>query len=110
MCHHTILISIYAFVISYAIFMHLGLTEEITLLEFNEGEEGDQQEIPQATASEGEEQTPEELPECPDHRPTSFLKGKPPSILSPLVFYKMLLESFMIDALGYKSCLETLDA
>ena len=75
----------------------------ITLLEFNEGEKGDQQEIPQAAASEGEEQTPEELPERPDHRPTSFLKGKPRSILSLLVFYKILLESFMIDALGYKS-------
>ena len=56
--------------------MHLGSMEEITLLEFDE-EEGDQQEIPQAAAPEGEEQTPEELPECPDHRPTSFLKGKP---------------------------------
>ena len=88
MCHHTILVSIYAFAISYAIFMDLGTTEEITLLEFNEGEEGDQQEIPQAAAPEGEEQTPEELPECPDHRPTSFLKGKPRSILSLPVFYK----------------------
>ena len=48
-------------------------------------------------------QTPEELPECPDHRPTSFLKGKPRSILSLQVFYNILLESFMIDALGYKS-------
>ena len=83
--------------------MHIGSTEEITLLEFNEGEEGDQQEIPQAT-------TLEELPECPDHRPTSFLKGKPRSILSLLVFYKILLESFMIDALGYKSWLEPLDS
>ena len=68
--------------------MHLGLTKEITLLEFNEGEEGDQQEIPQATAPEEEEQNPEELSECPDHRPTSFLKGKSRSILSLLVFYK----------------------
>ena len=46
MYHHTILVSMYAVAISYAIFMHLGSTEEITLLEFNEGEEGDQQEIP----------------------------------------------------------------
>ena len=103
MCHHTILVSIYAFAISYAIFMHIGSTEEITLLEFNEGEEGDQQEIPQAVAPEEEKQTPKELSECPDHRPTSFLKGKPRSILSLSVFYKILLESFMIDALGYKS-------
>ena len=83
--------------------MHIGSTEEITLLEFNEGEEGDQQEIPQATAPEEEEQTTEKLPECPNHRPTSFLKGKPQSILSLPMFYKILLESFMIDALGYKS-------
>ena len=30
----------------------------------------------------------EELSECPNHRPTSFLKGKPRSILSLLSFYK----------------------
>ena len=110
MYHHTKLVSMYAFAISYAISMHIGSIEEITLLEFNKGEEGDQQEIPQAAAPEEEEQTLEELPECPNHRPTSFLKGKPRSILSLLVFYKILLESFMIDALDYKSCLETLDA
>ena len=52
--------------------MHLGSTEEITLLEFDEGEKGDQQEIPQAAAPEGEEQTLEELLECPDHRPLLF--------------------------------------
>ena len=77
MYHHIILVGMYAFAISYAILMHLGSTEEITLLECNEGEEGDQQEIPQAVAPEGEEQTPEELLECPDHRPTSFLKASP---------------------------------
>ena len=73
------------------------------LLEFNEEEEGDQQETPQAIAPEEEGQTPEELLECPNHRPTSFLRGKPQSILSLPMFYKILLESFMIDALGYKS-------
>ena len=82
MYHHNIIVSMYAFAISYAILMHLGSTKEITLLEFNEGEEGDQQEIPQAAALEGEEQTLEELPECPDHCPTFFLKGKLQSILS----------------------------
>ena len=88
MCHHFILVRMYAFTISYAIFMHLGSEEEITLLEFDEVEEGDQQENPQVAAPEGEEQNPEELPECPDHRPTSFLRGKPRSILSLPVFYK----------------------
>ena len=83
----------YAFAISHVTLMHLRSTEEITLLEFDEGEEGDQQENPQAAAPKGEEQNPEELPECPDHRPTSFLKGKPRSILSLPMFYKILLKS-----------------
>ena len=85
MYHHTILSNMNAFALSHVTLMHLGSTEEITLLELDE-EEGDQQEIPQATAPEGEEQTPEEFLECPDHRPTSFLKGKPRSILSLLCF------------------------
>ena len=59
--------------------MHIGSSEEITLLEFNEEEE-DQQEMPYAIAPGEEEQTLEDLPECLDHRPTSFLKGKPRSI------------------------------
>ena len=97
MCHHTCIHDILFMI------MHIGSTEEITLLEFNEEEEEDQQETPQATSLGEEVQTPKELPECPNHRPTSFLKGKPQSILSLLVFYKILLESFMINALGYKS-------
>ena len=55
MLYHTIRVITYAFVISYAMLMHIGSTEEITLLEFNEEEEGDQQETPQATAL-GEEE------------------------------------------------------
>ena len=89
--------------------MHIGSTEEITLLEFNEQEEGDQQVIPQATAPEEEEQTPEELPECPDHHPTSFLRAKPRSILS-LPIFTNITQVLMIDALSYKSWLEPLDA
>ena len=72
--------------------MHLGSEEEITLLEFEEAEEGNQQEDPQAAAPKGVEQNPEELPECPDHRPTSFLWGKPRSIISLPVIYKFLLK------------------
>ena len=30
----------------------------------------------------------EDLPKCPDHQPSSFLKGKPRSIISLLCFYK----------------------
>ena len=48
---------------THAILMHLGSEEEITLLEFEEAEEGNQQEDPQVAAPEGVEQNPEELPE-----------------------------------------------
>ena len=72
MYHHTILANMNAFALSHVTLMHLGSTEEITLLEFNEGEEGDQPENPQAAAPEGEKQNPEELSECPDHRPLLF--------------------------------------
>ena len=65
--------------ISYFLLMHIGSSKGITLLEFEEELE-EQQEAPQVEASEGEEQTLEDLPKCLDHRPTSFIKGKPQSI------------------------------
>ena len=89
--HHTISsISLSCILVSYFALMHIGSSEGITLLEF-EAEEEQNQEAPQQVALESEEQAPEELPECPDHRPTSFLKGKPRSILSLLCFYKYYL-------------------
>ena len=74
--------------ISYFMLIHIGSFEGITLLEFNKEEEEDQQETPQAIGLEEEEQTLEDLLECLDHRPTSFLKGKPRSILSLPCFIK----------------------
>ena len=71
--------------------MHIGLFEEITLLEFNEEEKEDQQEMPPTVALGEEEYTLEDLSECLDHRPTSFLKGKPQSILSLPCFTKYYL-------------------
>ena len=73
--------------ISYFLLMYIGSSVGITLLELNEEEEK-QQEAPQAVALEEEEQTHEDLPECPDHRPTFVIKGKPRSILSLLCFTK----------------------
>ena len=73
--------------VSYFVLMHIGSPEGITLLEFDAVDQEDQ-EAPQQGALEGEEQALEELPECLDHKPTSFLKGKPRSILSLLCFYK----------------------
>ena len=40
--YHIIHVIIYAFVISYSMLMHIGSSKEITLLEFNEEEQGDQ--------------------------------------------------------------------
>ena len=57
--------------------MHIGSSEGITLLEFNEEEVEDQQETPQAIALGEEEQTLEDLPECLDHRPTLSSKARP---------------------------------
>ena len=62
----------------------IGVPEGVTLLEF----EGASQEEPEVQAT--DEAAAEELPECPDHRPSSFLKGKPQSILSLPCFYKYL--------------------
>ena len=42
MFYHIIRIVTPAFAISYSMIMHIGSTDEITLLEFNEEEEGDQ--------------------------------------------------------------------
>ena len=47
--------------ISYFLLMHIGSSEGITLLEFEEEPE-EQQEAPQDIALEGEEQTLEDLP------------------------------------------------
>ena len=74
--------------ISQFMFMHIGSSKEITMLEFNKEEEEDQQETPHAAALGEEEQTLEDLPKCSEHRPTSFLKGKPRSVLSLPCFTK----------------------
>ena len=71
---------------SYAMHMHaIGVPEGVTLLEFEQVLLQEQQQ-----AQEQEVQAPEganeEVLECPDHQPSSFLKGKPWSILSLLYF------------------------
>ena len=82
--------------------IHIGSPEGVTLLEFEEEME-DNQGTPQTAPLKGEELATNELSECPDHRPTSFLKGKSRSIISLLCFIKYHLSPFMFDALGYKS-------
>ena len=73
--------------ISYFLLIHIASSEGITLLKFDEEPE-EQKEAPQPIAPEGKEQALEDLPECPDHRPTSIIKGKPWSILNLPCFTK----------------------
>ena len=65
-------------------------------MEFEVVEEEDQQETQQQEVPEGEGQVQEELPECPDHKPSAYLKGKPWSILSLLCFINANLSSLYL--------------
>jgi hypothetical protein len=65
----------------------IGVSEGVTLLELEgalQEEEQEQSEEPEVPAS--EESAVEELPGCPDHRPSSFLKGKPQCMLTQLLY------------------------
>jgi hypothetical protein len=64
----------------------IGVPEGVTLLEFEGAhqEEQEQPEEPEVPAGEGVPK--EELPECPDHHPSSFLKGKPRCMLTQLLY------------------------
>jgi hypothetical protein len=72
----------------------IGVPEGITLLEF-------EQTVPEEVLSQPEEQAEpigegdavEDLPECPDHKPSTFLKGKPRCMLNPSI-YKDILSTF----------------
>ena len=71
----------------------IGVPEGVALLEFegaSQEEEPEVQEIDEAA-------TEEELPECPDHQPSSFIKGTPWSILSLPCFYKYLEYLLFVD-------------
>ena len=70
----------------------IGVPEGVMLLEF-EGASQEEPEVPEIDEAAAEE----ELPECPDHRPSSFLKGKPQSILSLPCFYKYLEYLLFVD-------------
>ena len=98
---------------SYAMHMHaIGVPEGVTLLEFEQGLPEEQQQ-----AQETEVQDPEggaseeEVLECSDHQPSSFLKGKPRSIISLLCFENGYFEYlYMFDALSDRNWMQTLVA
>jgi len=61
---------------------YIGVPKGVTVLEFELPEsEGQQGELPHGAEEE------EDLPECPDHRPSTYIEGKPRSIISLLLFY-----------------------
>ena len=74
----------------------IGSPKGVTLLEFEPEHQEEQQ-----AAQEQEVQVEggvnmEDLPECPNHQPSSILKGKPQSILSLLCFLNFNLSPFML--------------
>ena len=59
---------------------YIGVPKGVTVLEFELPEPEDEQgELPRG-AEEGD------LPECPDHRPSTYIEGKPRSIIRLLLF------------------------
>jgi hypothetical protein len=65
----------------------ISVPEGVTLLEFERAlpeEEQEQSGEPEEPAGEGVPK--EQLPECSDHRPSSFLKGKPQCMLTQLLY------------------------
>jgi hypothetical protein len=75
----------------------------VTLLEFEGAipeENQEQSGEPEEAATEGN--AVDELPECPDHRPSSFLKGKPRCML--------IYNFYLFTVLSYRSWVKTLVA
>jgi hypothetical protein len=74
----------------YLVHMHaIGVLEGVTLLEFEKNPE----EQPSVQAP--EEATEGDIVDCPDHTPCNFVKGKPRSIISLLIF-EMQLKYYVI--------------
>jgi hypothetical protein len=83
----------------------------VTLLEFEEAlleEDQEQPREPEESASEGS--AVDELPECPDHRPSSFLKGKPRCMLTQIFVYIYLEYFYLFTTLSCRSWVKTLVA
>jgi hypothetical protein len=64
---------------------HIGSQEVIPVAVLEEPKE--QPEVQEQEVPEADEEVGEDLPECPDHRPSSFEKGKPRSISLPVCKY-----------------------
>jgi hypothetical protein len=70
----------------------------LVVAELEESDEGAPQDEPTQEVQ-ADEEASEELQECPNHRPSSFERGKPRSI-SPLVCKYLTYALIMTDALS----------
>jgi hypothetical protein len=76
----------------------------VTLLEFKGALLEEDQEQPREPEEPAGEGVPgDELPECPDHRPSSFLKGKPRCILTHLLYTHVIEYFYLFTALSCRS-------
>ena len=73
----------------------IGVPEGVTLLEFEQVLLEEHQQVQEQEVQAPEGVNEEELLECPDHQPSSFLKGKPQSILSLLCVKNVTLSIFI---------------
>jgi hypothetical protein len=82
---------------------HTGSQEVTPIAVLEEPEEQpEEQEV-----LESDEEIGEDLPECPDHRPSSFKRGKPQSIFLPR-FTNILLPLYFNCCIMFRSCLQLL--
>jgi hypothetical protein len=84
--------------------LHHTRSQEVTPVAVPEEpeEQPEEQEVPEA-----EEEVGEDLPECPDHRPSSFERGKPRNIFLPR-FANILLMLYFNCCIMFRSCLQPL--
>jgi hypothetical protein len=67
----------------------------------------EQSEVQEQEATEAKEEVGEDLLECPDHRPSSFERGKPQSISLPW-FANILLMLYLNCCIKFRSYLQLL--
>jgi hypothetical protein len=82
----------------------IGVPEGVTLLEFDGAlpeEDQEQPGEPEESASEGS--AVDELLECPDHRPSSFQKGKPQCMLTHILYTHIIEYFYLFTALSCRS-------
>ena len=85
--------------------MHaIGATEGIALVELDAEPQEENQEVQHLEVSREGEPKADHLPECPDHQPSTFVKGKPRSIIS-LPILLISLKVIRIAALRDRSWL-----